>query len=161
MESEQLEKYLKQLDALTEVSKNPKILWEEMVQVLEKADKVEEKILITLEKKEEDLQSVDEVQDLFDLREAVWDTVDIIQQNALRLREKTFKSTDGEAHHCCGRHQRNCQTEESEPHCCCQHEREKGEHHCCCHHEEHQGCCHEKNSEGEEHHHGCRCKHNV
>ena len=86
----ELHKILKQLSALKETMNNPKILWEEVVLVVKKSQEAQEKALELLEKLEKDTQSLTLITEIYDMREKVWDTLNLIEEKALAVKEKTF-----------------------------------------------------------------------
>lgn len=126
-----LQDLTRQLLALAQSAAEEKVLPQEMVLIQEKAFEVQEKMMAELEQAEEKANDIRSVQNIFQIREDVWDIM-----NNLAIREAEVKAKFG-------------LKEEVKPakhHCCCHHHHEE-KHECCCghHHEdEHECCCKNK-----------------
>ena len=126
-----LQDLTRQLLALAQSAADERVLPQEMVLIQEKAFEVQEKMMAELEQAEEKANDIRSVQNIFQIREDVWDIM-----NNLAIREAEVKAKFG-------------LKEEVKPakhHCCCGHHHEE-KHECCCghHHEdEHECCCKNK-----------------
>ena len=126
-----LQDLTRQLLALAQSAADERVLPQEMVLIQEKAFEVQEKMMAELEQAEEKANDIRSIQNIFQIREDVWDIM-----NNLAIREAEVKAKFG-------------LKEEVKPakhHCCCHHHHEE-KHECCCghHHEdEHECCCKNK-----------------
>ena len=118
-----LQDLTRQLLALSKSAAEEKVLPQEIRLIQEKAFAVQEQMMELLQKQEETANDVREVQNIFQIREDVWDIM-----NTLAIREAEIKAKfgiKGEApkaeHSCCHHHH--------DDECCCEHHHEKG----CCH----------------------------
>lgn len=117
-----MEKKIHQLEHLLKDAQNPKILWEEMQLISEKAFALQDKIMAELEAAEQEATDVEEIQGVFDLREGVWDIMKELATRELAVKEKTHHPKQKEA--CC--HEKT-----GERSCCCGHEKTDKKT-CCC-----------------------------
>lgn len=111
-----LQDLTRQLLALAQSAADERVLPQEMVLIQEKAFEVQEKMMAELEQAEEKANDIRSIQDIFQIREDVWDIM-----NNLAIREAEVKAKFG-------------LKEEVKPakhHCCCGHHHED-EHECCC-----------------------------
>jgi len=121
-----LQDLTRQLLALSKSAAEEKVLPQEMQIIQQKAFEVQEEMMRLLQQQEKATKDIHEVQNIFQIREDVWDIM-----NTLAIREAEVKAKFGikgespKAEHKCG----------------CHHHKEE----CCCghHHGEH---CHEKKS---------------
>lgn len=132
-----IEEKLNHLAELAETSQNKKILIEEMRLVSAKAFELQDELMSLLDAQELVEKEFDAVQELFDIREAVWDIVNKIALRELDVKEKslskeTYKIMKEETH--------------KEHHCCCQH---TGENCCCGEHSHDDNCCKKNTDAGE------------
>lgn len=89
--SNQLNQYILKLSKLSEDSKNPKLLWEEMQILSKKAFDLQEKIMSELDKIEQTETDVTKIQAAFAAREDIWDIMAQIAERELALKEKTYR----------------------------------------------------------------------
>jgi len=117
-----LQDLTRQLLALSKSAAEDKILPQEMRLIQEKAFAVQEEMMQLLQAQEEAATDVREVQNIFQIREDVWDIM-----NALVVREAEVKAKFG--------------IKGESPkieHTCCHHHGEE----CCCGHHKGHKCCH-------------------
>ena len=131
--SNQLNQYILKLSKLSEDSKNPKLLWEEMQILSKKAFDLQEKIMSELDKIEQTETDVTKIQAAFAAREDIWDIMAQIAERELALKEKTYHKETPEER--AKRHQDVLSHSET---CSCDHHH--GE--CCCDHDKHDDCAH-------------------
>jgi hypothetical protein len=131
--SNQLNQYILKLSKLSEDSKNPKLLWEEMQILSKKAFDLQEKIMLELDKIEQTETDVTKIQAAFAAREDIWDIMAQIAERELALKEKTYHKETPEER--AKRHQDVLSYSET---CAC------GHHHgdCNCNHDKHDTCAH-------------------
>lgn len=170
-----------QLNHLLESAQKPKISWEEMQLISENAFTLQDELMALLDKAEKIEQNIPELQTIFATREVVWDAIAQIAKQEMSVKDKIFKTKKTTASQsrgtvssqgicCCHQHTHTCcgntHQEESHP-CCCQGEEstKKAKSHChtseCGNHHSHDACsCHEKSCESLENHHSgeCSCK---
>lgn len=123
-----LQDLTRQLLALAQSAADERVLPQEMVLIQEKAFEVQEKMMAELEQAEEKANDIRSIQNIFQIREDVWDIM-----NNLAIREAEVKAKFGvkeevkpaKHHCCCGHHHEN------KHECCCGHHHED-EHECCC-----------------------------
>lgn len=124
----ELAHHIHDLKMMVKVASDPKLLWEEMQILGQKAFKLQEKMEKILNELEETTNEITAIQMLSDTREMMWDLMNQLAAKELELKEKP--------------HPKECP---SEHHCCC-HEH-MNNHHCCCHqHNEHKCCKSQKKS---------------
>ncbi len=143
-----IEEKLSRLAELAETAQNKKILIEEMRLVSAKAFELQDELMSLLDAQELVEKEFDAIQELFDIREAVWDIVNKIALRELDVKEKslskeTYQSMKAEAkeHHCCGEHAHDgeCCGEHAHDGECCGGHAHDGE---CCGGHAHDGeCC--------------------
>ncbi|MBQ3695806.1 MAG: hypothetical protein II938_02415 [Alphaproteobacteria bacterium] len=126
-----LQDLTRQLLALSKSAAEEKVLPQEIRLIQEKAFAVQEQMMELLQEQEETTNDVREVQNIFQIREDVWDIM-----NNLAIREAEIKAKFGikgespkAEHTCCHHHH--------EDKCCCKHHHEEG----CCHKENKKKCC--------------------
>ncbi|MDR2902260.1 MAG: hypothetical protein LBU87_04050, partial [Lactobacillales bacterium] len=86
---------------LLESAGNPKILWEEMKIVSQKAMEIQEKIMNDITAAERAEKDITVLQSLFDAREQTWDLMREIEKAAIALKDKTYTPAtkkDGKSH---------------------------------------------------------------
>ena len=105
---------LHHLQELSDLANDPKLLWEEMQILGQKAFALQEKMEILLNTLEKETNEVSAIQTLFETREKMGDIMNELAQAEFRLKEKTHKKPEG--HKSC-------------PEC-----KDKHHHPCCCHH---------------------------
>ena len=126
-----LQDLTRQLLALSKSAAEAKVLPQEMQIIQEKAFKVQEDMMELLQHEEETTNDIREIQNIFQIREDVWDIM-----NTLAVREAEVKAKFGikgespKAEHTC------CHHHDGEK-CCCGHHHNDEE---CCHHD-HKKCC--------------------
>ena len=116
-----LQDLTRQLLALSKSASEDKVLPQEMRLIQEKAFSVQEEMMDLLQQQEDSTNDIREVQNIFQIREDVWDIM-----NNLALREAEVKAKFGI----------KGESPETEHSCC--HHHEKSE--CCCGHN-HKGKC--------------------
>lgn len=79
------------LNALCQNAQEPKLLWEEMQLISQKAFDLQSEMMSALDEQEKTASSVAAVQSLFALREQIWDIMDKIAGRELEIKEKTLK----------------------------------------------------------------------
>ena len=113
-----LEKLTTQLVALSECADNSGLLFEEMQVIQEKAFKAQDEIMQILEQMEKETTEISTLQNIFQIRETVWDIM-----GKLADKEQQIKAT---------KDKKAPKTNKKHEHCsCCQHEHHEG---CCCQH---------------------------
>ena len=129
-----LQDLTRQLLALSKSACDDKVLPQEMLLIQEKAFKVQEEMMMLLQEKEETASDIHEVQNIFQIREDVWDIM-----NNLAIREAEVKAKFGikgespkAEHTCCHKHHKEG--------CCCGHHHKEE----CCHKDEKKCCKKEK-----------------
>lgn len=90
-----IEEKLYQLNQLNETAHNKKILLEEMRIVSEKAFDLQEEIMSLLDAAELTERDVEAMRELFDTREAVWNTMNEIALRELEVKEKSYQKQTG------------------------------------------------------------------
>ena len=118
-----LQDLTRQLLALSKSAAEEKVLPQEMQLIQEKAFKVQEEMMQLLQQQEETTQDIREVQNIFQIREDVWDVM-----NNLAIREAQVKAKFGI----------KGESPNAECTCGCKHHHESE---CCCDHH-HNECCH-------------------
>ena len=119
-----LQDLTRQLLALSKSAAEEKVLPQEMQLIQEKAFKVQEEMMELLQQQEETTNDIREIQNIFQIREDVWDIM-----NTLAIRETEVKAKFGI----------KGESPKAE-HTCCHHHHHDGE--CCCgHHHEGKKCC--------------------
>ena len=119
-----LQDLTRQLLALSKSAAEEKVLPQEMQLIQEKAFKVQEEMMELLQQQEETTNDIREIQNIFQIREDVWDIM-----NTLAIRETEIKAKFGI----------KGESPKAE-HTCCHHHHHDGE--CCCgHHHEGKKCC--------------------
>ncbi len=133
-----IEEQIHHLEHLLETAQNPKILWEEMQLVSQRAFDLQDQIMEQLDKAEKEEENIARVQALFQAREIVWDMMASLAVLETNLKEKTFKN---QSH--------SKQTENTNKKCHCAHHKSEqachsAQHHSesCCHSAGHGHCCH-------------------
>lgn len=128
--NKQIEEKLHTLAHLYENAQNKKILMEEMRLLANKAFQLQDELMALLDAQESKEQNIEAVQELFDIRECVWDTMNKIALREMEIKEKTFSKDT---------YQTKAPIEPEEcahEHCHCSHESEDCAHgHCHCSHE--------------------------
>ena len=146
-----IEEKLTRLAELAETAQNKKILIEEMRLVSAKAFELQDELMSLLDAQELVEKEFDVVQELFDIRETVWNVVNKIALRELDVKEKSlskesYQKTKNKAHqehHCCCEHAHEgecCGKHAHEGECCGGHAHE-GE---CCKKKKKGGCCRKK-----------------
>lgn len=146
-----IEEKLSRLAELAETAQNKKILIEEMRLVSAKVFELQDELMSLLDAQELVEKEFDAVQELFDIREAVWDIVNKIALRELDIKEKTlsketYQSMKAEAkeHHCCcGGHAHDgecCGSHAHNEECCGGHTHDSE----CCGQKKKGGCCRKK-----------------
>ena len=117
-----LQDLTRQLLALSKSAAEEKVLPQEMQLIQEKAFKVQEEMMQLLAQQEANTNDIREVQNIFQIREDVWDIM-----NNLAIREAEIKTKFGikgespkAEHTCCHHHNEGC---------------------CCAHHHDKKKCC--------------------
>lgn len=118
-----LQDLTRQLLALSKSAAEEKVLPQEMQLIQERAFKVQEEMMQLLQQQEETTQDIREVQNIFQIREDVWDVM-----NNLAIREAQVKAKFG----------LKGESPKGECTCGCKHHHESE---CCCDHH-HNECCH-------------------
>ncbi len=135
----ELNQYILRLSTLAEDSKNPKLLWEEMQIISQKAFDLQEKIMAELDRIEQNETDITQIQAAFAARESIWDMMAQITEREIAFKEKTHrKETPAE------REKRHKEAlSESNETCTCGHHHD-GKKEGCRHHHTHQKdcCCH-------------------
>ena len=124
-----LQDLTRQLLALSQSAADDKVLPQEMRLIQEKAFAVQEEMMQQLLEKEETTKDIHEIQNIFQIREDVWDIM-----NTLAIREAEIKAKfglKGESpkakhtcchHHkdecCCGHHEHKCDCKKTKKNCC-------------------------------------------
>ena len=105
----------RQLLALSKSAAEEKVLPQEMQLIQQKAFEVQEQMMTLLEKEEKTTKDIRAIQNIFQIREDVWDIM-----NNLAIREAEVKAKFGikgespkAAHECCHHHKKG--------ECCCKH----------------------------------------
>jgi len=124
--SKTLQDLTRQLLALSESASNAKVLPQEIQLIQEKAFQIQEEMMQLLQRQEQEATDVRTIQNIFQIREDVWDIM-----NNLAIREAEVKAKFGI----------KGQTPKTE-HTCCHHHNSETE--CCCHHHKRQQCCHKE-----------------
>lgn len=132
--SKTLQDLTRQLLALSKSASEEKVLPQEMRLIQEKAFAVQEEMMQLLQEQEESAKDIHEVQNIFQIREDVWDIM-----NNLAIREAEVKAKFGikgespkEEHACCHHHHNG--------ECCCEHHHDEK----CCKKESKKCCKKEK-----------------
>lgn len=81
-----------QLNTLLETANNPKILWEEVKIVSDKAFTLQDELMKILDKMEATEKDLIKLQSVFDTREIVWDLMSKIATREMEIKEKTTKN---------------------------------------------------------------------
>jgi len=125
---QKLKQLTSQLLALSVASDNPKLLFEEIQVIQDKAFAVQDELMTLLEVMEAETQDITQLQNVFQIRENIWDIM-----NKLADREREIKMTKDKKAPA-----KKSASKASECTCGCHHHHET-----CCHHE-HSGsdCCH-------------------
>ena len=111
---EKLKKLTTQLVALSECAENPKLLFEEVQTIQEKAFKIQDELMQILEDMEKETKDITQLQNVFQIRENVWDIM-----NKLADKEQEIKMTKNKKAPC-----------------------KKGtDYSCKCNHDHHEECC--------------------
>ena len=119
-----LQDLTRQLLALSKSAADEKVLPQEMQLIQETAFKVQEEMMDLLHKQEDTTNDIREIQNIFQIREDVWDIM-----NNLAVRETEIKAKFGI----------KGESPKAE-HTCCHHHHHDGE--CCCgHHHDEKKCC--------------------
>ncbi|MBP5344064.1 MAG: hypothetical protein J6Y85_03220 [Alphaproteobacteria bacterium] len=113
-----LEKLTTQLIALSDCAENPTLLFEEMQKIQEKAFKVQDELMQLLEEMENDTTDITQLQNIFQIRENVWDIMSKLADKEQEIKATKNKKAPAEKKEKC--------------HCGCQHVHHEG---CCCHKE--------------------------
>ena len=113
----------RQLLALSRSAAEDKVLPQEMQLIQEKAFKVQEEMMQLLQKQEETTSDIHEIQNIFQIREDVWDIM-----NNLAIRETEVKAKFGI----------KAESPKAEHSCCCHHHHDQE---CCCEHHHDKKCC--------------------
>ena len=103
---------LHHLQELADLANDPKLLWEEMQILGQKAFALQDKMEILLNTLEKETNEVSAIQTLFETREKMWDIMNQLAQTELKIKEKTHKKTETSPKHC------KCKKEKSST-CCC------------------------------------------
>ena len=115
----------RQLLALSKSAAEEKVLPQEMQLIQQKAFEVQEQMMQLLEAQEKETQDIHMIQDIFQIREDVWDIM-----NNLAIREAEVKAKFGI----------KGESPKAEHTCCCDHHHGKDK--CCCrHHHDVKKCC--------------------
>lgn len=116
--NQKLKKLTTQLVALSECADTPQILYEEIQVIQDKAFKAQDEIMELLEQMENDTKDISTLQNIFQIRENVWDIM-----SKLAAREQQIKKTKNKK--AAGSNKQKC-------HCGCHHEHDT----CCCQHKD-------------------------
>ena len=108
----QLAHHLHHLQEMLELAQDPKLLWEEMQILGNKAFALQQKMEEELNELETELEEISAIQTLFETREKMWDIMNELALLELKLKEKTL-------------------TKASQKKCSCS--SVKKNHPCCCH----------------------------
>ena len=117
-----LQDLTRQLLALSKSAANEKVLPQEINLIQEKAFKVQEEMMELLQTQEENTSDIHEIQNIFQIREDVWDIM-----NTLAVREAEIKAKFGI----------KGEKPKAEHTCCHHHHKEE----CCCGHHHKEKCC--------------------
>ena len=118
-----LQDLTRQLLALSKSATDEKVLPQEMQIIQQKAFEVQEEMMTLLEKQENETKDIKIIQDVYQIREDVWDIM-----NSLAIREAEIKAKFGI----------KGESPKAE-HSCCHHHHHDGE--CCCGHHHDEKCC--------------------
>ena len=118
-----LQDLTRQLLALSKSATDEKVLPQEMQIIQQKAFEVQEEMMALLEKQENETKDIKTIQDVYQIREDVWDIM-----NSLAIREAEIKAKFGI----------KGESPKAE-HSCCHHHHHDGE--CCCGHHHDEKCC--------------------
>ena len=77
--------------ALLEAAENPKISWKEMEAVAQKAFKIQDEVTDELDALEQAETDIRQVQEVFTVRELVWDVMEKINAREQEVHTKTHK----------------------------------------------------------------------
>ena len=121
--SKTLQDLTRQLLALSKSAADEKVLPQEMRLIQEKAFAVQEEMMALLQQQEDSANDIREIQNIFQIREDVWDIM-----NNLAIREAEVKAKFGI----------KGESPKAE-HTCCHHHK-KGEKCCCGHHHDEKNC---------------------
>ena len=127
---EKLKKLTTQLVALSECAENPKLLFEEIQTIQEKAFKVQDELMQVLEEMEKETTDIAQLQNVFQIRENVWDIMSKLadkEQEIKATKNKKAPSKNAKSHCCCSHHH------DHHEECCCQHDKK-------CHSEKGKAC---------------------
>ena len=121
-----LQDLTRQLLALSKSAAEEKVLPQEMRLIQEKAFAVQEEMMLLLQTQEEDTKDIHEIQNIFQIREDVWDIM-----NTLAIREAEIKAKFGikgespkAEHSCCHYHDGDkCHCKHHHKKECCQKEK--------------------------------------
>lgn len=121
-----LQDLTRQLLALSKSAADEKVLPQEMRLIGQKAFEIQEQMMHLLEKEEENIKDVRAIQNIFQIREDVWDIM-----NNLAIRETEIKAKFGI----------KGESPKAEHTCCHHHHDDK----CCCKHHSKEKCCKKEN----------------
>ena len=117
-----LQDLTRQLLALSRSAADDKVLPQEMQIIQEKAFAVQEEMMQLLEQQEQNTNDIREIQNIYQIREDVWDIM-----NTLAIREAEVKAKFGI----------KGQSPKAKHHCCHHAHQEE----CCCHGHQEKECC--------------------
>lgn len=150
---------LTQLNHLLESAQNPKILWEEMQLVSERAFSLQDELMILLEEAENTEQDIQELQNIFTTREIVWDAVAQIAKQEMIIKEKTYKKkTNAAKSETSARNRSGCCRHKKTESCSQPHNKQANHKGCVCH----DNACHEQDlrqNNDSAHTHTCQHRH--
>ena len=126
--SKTLQDLTRQLLALSKSAAEERVLPQEMTLIQEKAFEIQENMMELLRQQEETETDISALQNIFQIREDVWDIM-----NTLAAREAEVKAKFGI----------KGETPKAEHTCSCHHSHKEG---CCCHQNHDETCCHKKAS---------------
>ena len=122
-----LQDLTRQLLALSKSASDEKVLPQEMQLIQQKAFEVQEKMMNLLEAEEKNTTDIRAVQNIYQIREDVWDIM-----NTLAIREAEIKTKFGikgespkAEHTCCHHHDESCHCHHTHQNTCCKKEKKK------------------------------------
>lgn len=116
---EKLQKLVTQLVALSECADNPKLLFEEMQVIQEKAFRVQDELMTLLDEAEMTTKDISALQNVFQIRENVWDIMGKLADKEREIKatkDKKAPSRKGKKDTC------HCGCHHHDEHCCCEHD---------------------------------------
>ncbi len=116
----ELAHHIHNLKMMVKVANNPKLLWEEMQILGQKAFKLQDKMEKLLDELEAQASEITAIQMLSDTREMMWDLMNQLATKELELKTKPHPKSALHNLHCC------CCEHTSQEHCCSEHTKSEG-----------------------------------